>query len=101
MGGGAPVPLCRDCLVTWGADGRSILFHYRALMGEKNVSVQVPCEPDALPAPPASGVGGLEEAAALPRARVISSDWPAAATGSVYAYVETNRHSNIFRITLP
>jgi len=101
MGGGAPVPLCRGCLVTWGADGRSILFHYRALMGEKNVSVQVPCKPDALPALPASGVSGLEEAAALPGARVISSDWPAAATGSVYAYVETNRHLNIFPITLP
>jgi len=101
VGGGAPVQLCKGCLVTWGANGRSMLFHYRAVMGDKNVSVQIPCKPDALPALPASGVDGLGEAAALPGARVIRSDGPAAAAGSVYAYVETNRHLNIFRITLP
>jgi hypothetical protein len=101
MGGGSPTELCRDCYVTWGADGRSMLFHFFALMGEKNASVQVPCQPGALPALPAAGVSWLEEAAALPGARVILSDSAAAATGSVYAYVQASRHSNIFRITLP
>jgi Tol biopolymer transport system component/tRNA A-37 threonylcarbamoyl transferase component Bud32 len=101
LAGGNPVALCMRCIVTWGADSRSIIFNYRALMGGKNRSVMVPVKPGTLPALPSAGLTGQEEAVKLPGAQVIPYDGPVAATGSAYVYTETNHHSNIFRITLP
>jgi Tol biopolymer transport system component len=101
LGGGDSTTLCVGCQVTWGADGRSMLFHFRALMGTKNVTVQVACKPGTLPALPTSGLSSPEEAARLPGARTFPSDLAVVATGSIYAYADTNRHANIFRITLP
>ena len=101
MAGGNPRTLCTGCRISWGADGRSMLFRYSALMGKQNVTVLIPCQPGILPAVPASGFAGPDEAAKFPGALMIASDDRVAAAAGVYAYTETNRHSNIFRITLP
>jgi serine/threonine protein kinase/sugar lactone lactonase YvrE len=101
IGGGNPIPLCSQCLVNWGADGRSMIFHYAALMGQSDVSVQIPVKPGELPPLPPTGGWEPEEASKLPGARVIRSALPAAATRDRYAYLEQRSQTNIFHLTLP
>lgn len=101
VGGGNPVTLCSACIVSWGADGLSMIFSWGALMGQSDVSVQVPVKRGQLPRLPPSGVSGPEEASKLTGARVFHSFFAAAATRDVYAYTEHRRHANIFHLTLP
>jgi Tol biopolymer transport system component len=101
LSGGNPVRLCRRCFSTWGVDGRSMLFHYRSVMGDRDLTVQIPCKPGSLPALPQDGLSGRAEAEKFPGARTFSSYMPPSAAGDVYAYIERTRHANIFRLTLP
>jgi hypothetical protein len=57
---------------------------------------------ETLPELPASGIRGLEEAKAFPGARVIDG-WGLSpgSDPSVYAYVKTTVHRNLYRIRLP
>jgi hypothetical protein len=102
--GGKPVPLCQGCVVTWSADGRSMLFHYRAMESDRNATLELPCKPGGFPSLPPAGLrGSPEEEAKIPGARLIrhSMPLPATAAGAVYAYSDLTGHCNIFRITLP
>jgi Tol biopolymer transport system component len=101
LAGGDPLPVCIRCSVSWGADGGSIELNFRALMGEKNVTVSLPVKGGRLPAFPREGVNGADEAAKLPGAVTFSSDFTSAVAGSSYAYVRMNSQANLFRITLP
>jgi hypothetical protein len=54
------------------------------------------------PSLPDSGVRGLEDAAGLRGARIIEAyDISPGADPSVFAYVKTTVHRNLFRIALP
>ncbi len=102
LAGGASVPVCVGCaLVSWAADGKSMLFYFRAEMGQKTVTVNIPLKGGALPSLPPQGVRGSEDAAKLPGAVAFSSQALAAAAGSAYAYVRINAQGNLFRIALP
>jgi len=102
LAGGDPVPVCVGCaLVSWAADGKSMLFYFRAEMGQKTVTVNIPLKGGALPSLPPQGVRGSEDAAKLPGAVAFSSETPGAAAGSAYAYVRINAQGNLFRIALP
>jgi len=100
LGGGNPMVVCANCRVAWGADGRSMLLHFAALMGDRDICVAIPYKGGALPALPRGGVSRVEEAAKLPGAQVIPSAI-AAVAGSAYAYVKITPLANLFRITLP
>jgi hypothetical protein len=102
--GGKPVPLCRGCIVTWSADSRSMLFHYRTMDFNGNTTLELPCKSGKLPSLPSEGMSGPpDEQAKIPGARLIRHNLPTPATvaGDVYAYGDIVGHSNIFRIRLP
>jgi len=104
VGGGAPRRICvLGCPVAWTPDGRVLYLAVepvsRASPG-KTVAIPVP-PGETFPNLPASGIRGLEDAAALPGARVIE-EWNISPglDPSVFAYTKTTLHRNLFRIQL-
>jgi hypothetical protein len=104
--GGDPRWICRGCGVTalWALDGR---FLYIQLQREshggpaKTVGIPIP-RGETLPRLPAAGIRGLDLENVFPAARVIDAYRIApSADPSVYAYVKTTTHRNLFRIPLP
>lgn len=101
-GGGDPRRLCH-CYVAWAPDG---MFLYLALQRSSRTSsgktLAIPIPPgETLPDLPASGIRGLSDAALFPGSRVVEG-W-AISPGpdpSVFAYVKTTVHRNLFRIPL-
>ncbi|MGH9631245.1 MAG: TolB family protein, partial [Bryobacteraceae bacterium] len=105
VGGGAPRQICAGfCPVAWAPDGRSfyvgVTSSSRTSPG-KTLAIPVP-PGETFPRLPASGIRGPEDARALPGARLIDgyriSPGP---DPSLFAYVKTTMHRNLFRITLP
>lgn len=105
VGGGAPRQICAGfCPVAWAPDGR---FFYVGVTPSsrtspgKTLAIPVPLG-ETFPRLPPSGIRGPEDARALPGARLIDgyriSPGP---DPSLFAYVKTTMHRNLFRITLP
>jgi len=106
-GGGAPRRICpaANCWVSWAPDGK---FLYT---GVQRASRESPGKTLVLPVPPGemfpdlpdSGIRGLEDHVAdLPGARIINAyEMAPGPDPSVFAYVKTTVHRNLFRIALP
>ncbi|HUS07795.1 MAG TPA: hypothetical protein VMZ52_15930, partial [Bryobacteraceae bacterium] len=104
-GGGAPRRICEGFRpVAWSPDGK---FFYvgvkRSSRTASGKTLAIPLSPgETLPTLPAAGIRGLEDANAFPGARLIDG-W-AISPGpdpSVFAYVKTTMHRNLFRVPLP
>jgi DNA-binding winged helix-turn-helix (wHTH) protein/Tol biopolymer transport system component len=103
--GGAPRWICRGCglATAWAPDGK---FLYVSLRREsrgspaKTVAIPIP-QGQTLPNLPPSGIQGLDLETAFPRAHVIEA-WNISPgpEPSVFAYVKTTTHRNLFRIPL-
>jgi DNA-binding winged helix-turn-helix (wHTH) protein/Tol biopolymer transport system component len=104
--GGDPRPIYRNSTpaVRWSADGK---FLYVGVQGSsltsagKTVAIPVPTG-KTLPELPPSGILGLEDAKALPGARVLDQ-WNIAPgpDPSLFAYTKTIVHRNLYRIPVP
>jgi Tol biopolymer transport system component/tRNA A-37 threonylcarbamoyl transferase component Bud32 len=111
-GGGSPTVVCTSCgsaggenravtppLVSWSRDGNFLYAYGRT--GSRVYAL--PLRPgQILPPLPASGLGSLDDAAALPGARLIPQ--PRAFMGAnpaVYAFPRVTTHRNIYRIPVP
>ena len=98
-GGGDPRIICMFCggPAIWAPDGKFLYIPQAPGM----VAIPVPAG-ETLPNLPPSGITGLDVLAAFPGSRVIdgylSSPGP---DPSIYAYVKTTVHRNLFRVPLP
>jgi Tol biopolymer transport system component/predicted Ser/Thr protein kinase len=110
-GGGAPTVICSGCattggenrgitppLLSWSRDGKFVYLH-RA----ERETYSVPLRPgQILPPLPASGLGSISEAAALPGARLLPQPRAfAGADPSIYVYPKVATQRNIYRIPVP
>ncbi len=87
-------------MVSWSPDQRFLYLAGR----QENGTYAVPLRPgEGLPSLPASGLVRFpQDAAALPGARLISSQWVFAGSNpSVYAFTRVSNQRNIYRILLP
>ena len=104
-GGGDPRRICAtaSCRAAWAPDGKSL---YVGLQRDSRISAAktlvIPVPPGGMfPNLPGSGIRGLADGAALPGARVIEGwDISPGLDPSVFAYVKTTVHRNLFRIPL-
>jgi Tol biopolymer transport system component len=105
IGGGSERRICSGgyCPVAWGPDGR--FLYVGVAIGSQTTrgkTLAIPILPgEALPKLPASGIRALDAEAAVPRSRVIEA-WNISPglDPSVFAYVKTTVHRNLFRIPL-
>jgi Tol biopolymer transport system component len=83
----------------WAPDGK---FFYVYLRPErKTAAIPVPAG-ETLPKLPPSGISRLDDLAAFPGSRVIDGYRSSPGTDpSIYTYVKTTAHRNLFRIPLP
>jgi hypothetical protein len=90
--------------VCWSADGKFLYVGVRAnSLTNAGNTVAIPVPPgESLPDLPPSGILGLEEAKALPGARILDR-WNIAPgpDPSVFAFTQTSVNRNLYRITLP
>ena len=102
--GGAPRKICNGFRpVAWAPNGK---FFYigvtRSSRSNPGKTLVIPLRPgESLPDFPASGIGGVKDAAVFPGSRLIDG-W-AITPGrdpSVFAYVQATMHRNLFRIPL-
>jgi hypothetical protein len=105
VGGGSSRRICSGlCPAEWAPDGR---FLYVGLAPNsqttrgKTLAIPIPAG-ETLPNLPSSGIQGPEDAKAFPDARLLDA-WGISPgpDPSVFAYVKTTAHRNLFRITLP
>lgn len=89
----------RGVPAVWGPDGK---FFYVYVRGEqKTAAIPVPAG-ETLPKLPPSGISRLDDLAVFPGSRVIDGYRSSPGTDpSIYAYVKTTAHRNLFRISLP
>jgi DNA-binding winged helix-turn-helix (wHTH) protein/Tol biopolymer transport system component len=103
IGGGAPRQICSACPVSWSPDGK---FFYvgveRNSLTSRGKTVAIPVQPgESFPDLSVSGIRGLDDAAAFSGARVIDGyEISPGPDPSVFAYVKTAVHKNLFRIPL-
>lgn len=104
VGGGAPRRICvASCPVAWAPDGR--FFYVGAAPGSRlspGKTLAIPLAPgEMFPELPASGIRVPDDVAAFPGARVLDG-WQISPgpDPSVFAYVKTTVHRNLFRIPL-
>ncbi len=103
LDGGSPRKICSACPVSWPPDGK---FFYigveRNSRTSRGKTVAIPVPPGkSLPDLPPSGIRGLDDAAAFPGARVIDGyEISPGPDPSIFAYVKTTVHRNLFRIPL-
>jgi Tol biopolymer transport system component len=98
--GGAPrIIAARGGPAVWGPDGKFFYVYVRA--ERKTAAIPVPAG-ETLPKLPPSGISRLDDLAAFPGSRVIDGYCSSPGTDpSIYAYVKTTAHRNLFRIPLP
>ena len=104
IGGGAPRRICEGvCPAAWAPDGK---FFYvgvtKSSLTSLGKTVAIPIPPgEALPKLPASGIRGLEDVSAFRDARLIDGwGFSPGPDPSIFAYVKTTVHRNLFRIPL-
>jgi hypothetical protein len=100
--GGSPIRICKEaCFANWGSSDRFFYIPIGAsTSAPKTVALPVPAGA-VLPKLPDGGFTGNENLAEFPGSRVLEG-W-AISPGpdpSVYAYVKTSMHRNLFRIPL-
>jgi hypothetical protein len=103
-GGGAARQICENpCHAAWAPDGRFFYVEIEpSSRGNPGKTLAIPVPPgEALPRLPASGIRSVEDAAALPGVRLLDG-WNITRGPdlSVFAYVKTTMHRNLFRIPL-
>jgi Tol biopolymer transport system component len=98
--GGAPRIIApRGGLAVWGPDGK---FFYVYVRAERKTAAIPVTAGETLPKLPPSGIISLDDLAAIPGSRVIDGSRSSPGTDpSIYAYVKTTAHRNLFRISLP
>jgi hypothetical protein len=98
--GGAPrIVATRGGPAVWAPDGKFFYVYVRS--ERKTAAIPVPAG-ETLPKLPPSGISRLDDLAAFPAARVIDGYRSSPGTDpSIYAYVKTTAHRNLFRISLP
>ena len=104
IGGGSPRRICSGfCPVAWAPD-RKFLYVGLAPSSQttRGKTVAIPIPPgETLPNLPASGIRGLDTGAAFSGSRVIDAWYISPGPDpSVFAYVKTTAHRNLFRIPL-
>jgi hypothetical protein len=103
--GSPPLQICAGvCRVNWAPDGRFLYLAGNSAAwdnGGKTLAIPIP-PGETFPNLPVSGIRGLEDAAAFPGSRVIDRyDLSPGPDPSVFAYVKTTVHRNLYRIPLP
>ena len=104
--GGNPRPIYRvgTPAVAWSANGKFLYVGVRAgSLVNRGKTVAIPVPPGkTLPDLPPAGILGLEEAKALPGARILDG-WNIAPgpDPSIYAYTKTTVHRNLYRVPIP
>jgi hypothetical protein len=101
--GGAPRRICSGCPVMWSLDGKALYLSVRkSSLTDAGKMRVVPLQPgEMLPQLPPSGMRALDEPDLFPGSYLIEAH--AISPGpdpSVYAYVKTTMHRNLFRIPL-
>lgn len=102
--GGAPRRICENyCPVAWAPDGEYLYVGVeRSSRSGPGKTLLIPMPGGGrLPRLPDSGIRGLEDGIELPGVRVIEAwDISPGPDPSIYAYVKTTVHRNLFRIPL-
>jgi hypothetical protein len=102
---GSPRRICaNECAVSWAPDGKFLYLGVeRSSRTSTGKTVAIPVPPgQTFPNLPASGIRGIEDAKALPGARVLDRyDISPGLDPSVYAYTKTTVHRNLYRISVP
>lgn len=100
--GGAPERICSGfCIAQWAPDMRHFYVTTRNDQPAKTVALPVPAG-KTLPDLPASGIGSIDERLALSGGLGVDhSDFAPGPNPSVYAYVKTAMHRNLFRVPVP
>jgi hypothetical protein len=102
--GGEPRRICSGCPSIWSADGKFLYLGVHAASRESaGATLVIPLSAgEMLPELPPSGIRDLDDPAAFPGSRRIDgyliSPGP---DPSVFAYVKSTMHRNLFRMTLP
>jgi DNA-binding winged helix-turn-helix (wHTH) protein/Tol biopolymer transport system component len=104
--GGNPRPVYRTSTpaVAWSADGKYFYLGVQARsLASLGKTVVLPVPPGkTLPELPRSGILGMDEAKALPGARILDGwDIAPGPDPSVFAYTKTTVHRNLYRISIP
>ena len=102
--GGAPRRICEDyCPVAWAPDGKFLYVGVERSSRTgpgKTLVLRIPAG-EMLPRLPDSGIRGLDDGRELPGVRIIEAwDISPGQDPSIYAYVKTTVHRNLFRIPL-
>lgn len=97
--GGPPKQICSGfCTAQWSPDMKHLYVTIRIRQDGQTIAIPIP-EGKALPDLPSSGIRNVEEALGLPGALLIEQYQMApGASPSVYAYVKTTMHRNLFRV---
>jgi hypothetical protein len=103
--GSAPRRICAlACRVAWDPEGRFLhVAGQGARWGNSDKTLVLPIPPgEIFPNLPASGIRGLDDAAAIPGSRIVDGyDIAPGPAPHVFAFVKTTVHRNLFRIPLP
>jgi DNA-binding winged helix-turn-helix (wHTH) protein/Tol biopolymer transport system component len=104
IGGGSSRRVCTYCPADWAPNGK---FFYVGLASNsqtnrgKTLAIPVP-EGEMLPSLPSSGISGREDAKAFPGARLLDAWFISPGPDpSIFAYVKTTWHRNLYRIPIP
>jgi hypothetical protein len=104
IAGGAPRRICSGCAAIWAPDGKFLYLGVRRESREspgKTAAIPVPAG-EMLPDLPVLGFRGLDDPLAFPGSRLIDRfEISPGPDPSIFAYVKTTMHRNLFRITLP
>jgi dipeptidyl aminopeptidase/acylaminoacyl peptidase len=100
--GGAPKRICPGfCLAEWAPDMRHFYVTLTFRQEGQTTAIPVP-EGKALPDLPPGGIRSVEEGIAMPKDLAVDqAQFAPGLSPSVYAYVKTAIHRNLFRVPVP
>ena len=101
VAGGSPQRICSGCVIKWAPDGKFLYMSLqRPSLTELGKTRVIPLPPGKMfPALPPSGMLGIDDAQLIPGSRLIDTYGISPSPNpSVYAYVKTTMHRNLFRI---
>jgi hypothetical protein len=104
VGGGAQRRICSGCVVIWAPDGKFLYLGVERAAGANPGKVRVvPLPPgEMLPKLPPSGMVARDDPNLFPGSHLIDGfEISPGPDPSVFAYVKTTVHRNLFRIPIP